>query len=63
MTKHLIRIIRIKRISRAPLYRTRWEHKALYNNTHTHMHALTHRHACMRARTHAHTHHTCEMGG
>ena len=54
MTKHLIRIIRIKRISRAPLYRTRWEHKALYNNTHTHMHALTH--TRMHARTHTRTH-------
>ena len=26
-------IIIIKRISRAPIYRTRWEHRAFYNNT------------------------------
>ena len=39
----------IKRISRAPIYHTRWQHRVLYNNTnhiHTHMHA----------RMHAHTH-------
>ena len=29
----IIIIIIIKRISRAPIYRTRWEHRALYNNT------------------------------
>ena len=34
-------IIIIKRISRAPIYHTRWQHRALYNNTnppapHTH---------------------------
>ena len=37
---HIRRII-IKMISRAPIYRSRWEHRALYNNTnntHTHMH-------------------------
>ena len=34
-------IISIKRISRAPIYRTRWEHRALYNNT-NHTHAHTH---------------------
>ena len=28
----IIIIIIIKRISRAPIYRTRWEHRALYNN-------------------------------
>ena len=36
---------RIKRISRVPIYHTRWKHWALYNdtsNTHTH----THTHAC-----------------
>ena len=46
-------IIIIKRISRAPIYHTRWQHRALYNNTnhtHTHMHIRTH------ARTHTHTH-------
>ena len=32
-------IIIIKRISRAPIYHTRWQHRALYNNTnHTHTH-------------------------
>ena len=31
------------------IYHTRWEHRALYNNTtHTHTHACTH--------THTHTH-------
>ena len=29
----IIIIIIIKRISRAPIYRTRWEHRALFNNT------------------------------
>ena len=45
-------IIIIKRISRAPIYHTRWQHRALYNNTnhtHTHAHIRTHTH------THAHT--------
>ena len=34
-------IIIIKRISRAPIYHTKWQHRALYNNTnrtHTHTH-------------------------
>ena len=26
-------VIIIKRISRAPIYHTRWQHRALYNNT------------------------------
>ena len=52
----IYRVIIIKRISRAPFYHTRWEHRALYNNTnnthtHTHTHARTH----ARARTHAHS--------
>ena len=35
-------IIIIKRISRAPIYHTRWQHRALYNNTnHTHTHTHT----------------------
>ena len=38
--KHLSQcwlIIIIKRISRAPIYHTKWQHRALYNNTnHTH---------------------------
>ena len=35
----LIIIIIIKRISRALIYHTRWQHRALYNNTnHTHTH-------------------------
>ena len=38
----IIVIIIIKRISRAPIYHTRWQHRTLYNNTnHTHTH--THR--------------------
>ena len=41
-------IIIIKRIFRAPIYCTRWEHRALtVTHTHTHTHARTH------ARTHA----------
>ena len=48
--KKLLEIIIIKTISRAPIYHTRWQHRALYNNTHTHTHARTH------ARTHTHTH-------
>ena len=36
-------IIIIKRISRAPIYHTRWQHRALYSNTnHTHTHTHTH---------------------
>ncbi len=30
----IIVIIIIKRISRAPIYHTRWQHRALHNNTH-----------------------------
>ena len=31
----------IKRISRVPIYHTRWEHRVLYNNTNdTHTHTL-----------------------
>ena len=36
-------IIIIKRISRAPIYHTKWQHRALYNNTnhtHTHTHSV-----------------------
>ena len=47
----------IKRISRAPIYHTRWQHWALYNNTnHTHTHAHARTHARAHARTHTHTH-------
>ena len=43
----------IKRISRAPINHTRWQHRALYNNTnHTHTHIHTHTHACARTYTH-----------
>ena len=54
-------IIIIKRISRAPIYRTRWEHRALYNNTdHTHTqshtHSLTHTQSYTHTHTHTHTH-------
>ena len=63
----IIVIIIIKRISRAPIYHTRWETRALYNNTndrhtqiHTdtqaHTHTQTHTHSHTHARTHAHTH-------
>ena len=39
----IIIMIIIKRISRAPIYHIRWEHRALYNNTnHTHTHTHTH---------------------
>ena len=39
----IIIIIIIKRISRAPIYHTRWQHRAIYNNTnHTHTHTHTH---------------------
>ena len=48
-TVTVIIIIIIKRISRAPIYHTKWQHRALYNNTnHTHAHTHTH--------THTHTH-------
>ena len=46
-------IIIIKRISRAPIYHTRWEHRALYNNT-NHTHTRTH----ARTQMHTHTHNT-----
>ena len=45
----------IKRISRAPIYCTRWEHRVLYNitsKTHTHAHTQ----ACM----HTHTNTRCK---
>ena len=53
-------IIMIKRISRAPIDHTKWEHRALYNNTnHTHTHTHTHKHT-----THTHTHtHTASNEG
>ena len=38
----------IKRISSAPIYHTRWQHRALYNNT-------NHTHTRARAHTRAHT--------
>ena len=52
----IITIIIIKRISRAPIYHTRWQHRALYNNTnHTHTHTHARTHARTRARAHTHT--------
>ena len=42
--KYTIWKIIIKRISRARIYHTRWQHKALYNNT-------NHTHACTRTHT------------
>ena len=51
----MVIIIIIKKISRAPIYHTRWQHRALYNNTNcTHTHTHTHTHS--RAHTHMHTH-------
>ena len=62
---HIIIII-IKRISRAPIYHTRWQHRALYNNT-NHIHTRTHARTHARTHTHTHTHtHTqtqCWMRG
>ena len=56
-------IVIIKRISRAPIYHTRWEHRALYNNTNdTHTHTRSRvgrgdRHDCEKQlrNTHAQT--------
>ena len=48
-THIIIIIIIIKGISRAPIYHTRWQHRALYNNTnHTHTHTHTHSACCLR---------------
>ena len=60
-------IIIIKRISRAPIYHTRWQHRTLYNNTnhthtHTGMHARTHTHARVHTYTHKHTHTVSDEG-
>ena len=52
--RDLYNIIIIKRISGALIYRTRWEHRALYNNTNN-THTRTH------ARTHARTHKTASV--
>ena len=53
----IITIIIIKRISRAPIYHTRWQHRVLYNNTnHTHTRTRTHTH------THAHTQRASDEG-
>ena len=53
----IITIIIIKRISRAPIYHTRWQHRVLYNNTnHTHIHKHAHAH------THTHTHRASDEG-
>ena len=42
LSANIRNIIIIKRISRAPIYHTRWQHRALYNNTnHTHTHTHT----------------------
>ena len=52
-------IMIMKRISRAPIYRTRWEYRALYNNTNdrqTHTHTHTHTHTYTHTHTHTHTH-------
>ena len=39
------------------IYRKRWEHRALYNNTtHTHARAHAHTHTCMHARMHIRMH-------
>ena len=40
-------IIIIMRISRAPVYHTRWQHRALYNNTnHTHTYTASDGQGC-----------------
>ena len=53
----IIIIIIKKRISRAPVYHTRWERMAFYNNTNnTHSHT----HAHVRAHTHMYV---CQMEG
>ena len=44
----------MKGISVAPIYRTRWERRALYNNTSNAL-SLTHTHARTHARSHART--------
>ena len=64
LTIIIIIIIITKRISRAPIYHARCEHRALYNNTndrqtdtHTHTHTRTHAHTHTHThRTHTHTH-------
>ena len=44
----ILSIIIIMRISRAPMYHTRWEHRTLYNNVnHTHTHTHTHTHSAL----------------
>ena len=53
-------MIIIKTISRAPIYHTRWQHRALYNNTnYTHTHTT---HTCVCAHTHTHTHTVSDEG-
>ena len=46
-------IIIIKRISRVPIYRTRWQHRVLNNN---HTHTYTHTHTRTHTHTQKHTH-------
>ena len=46
----------VLRISRVSIYHTRWQHRALYNNTnHTHTHTDTHTHTHTHSHTHTHT--------
>ena len=45
MSVDILIIIILKRISRAPIYHTRWQHRALYNTNHTHTHTHTHTHS------------------
>ena len=56
-------IIIIKRISRAPIYRTRWEHRVLYSNTHARTHTHTHTHTRTHARTHTTEHNNTHTVG
>ena len=51
----IIMMMVIKRIFRAPIYGTRWENRALYNNTDNRQ-TQTHTDAHARARAHTHTH-------
>ena len=68
LKRNFLDVVIIKRISRAPIYHTRWQHRALYSNTnhthtHTHTHAHTCTHACMHACVHTHTHTECRTRG
>ena len=57
-------IIIVKRTSRTPVYRTRWEHRALYENTsnthsHPHPHPPSHHHPHTHMHVRAHGQQVC----